>query len=147
MAVENKITVSLVSKDTAKISLSLSDDSGSVVASATDISPVIKFITTGPAGPPGDNASVGNNSITSAKIANGAVTGAKLGSSAVTTTKINNGAVTNQKIGDSAVTANKIASIIGSYCSLHERAPGSASHWRASGSFPRRWTLQLHLLC
>jgi len=109
MAVENKITVSLASKDTAKVSLSLSDDSGNIVASATDISPVIKFITTGPAGPPGDNAIINDNAITSAKIANGAVTGAKLSSGAVTVTKINNSAVSTAKIQNSAVTTDKIA--------------------------------------
>jgi len=53
---------------------------------------------------------VGDNAVTTAKIADGAVTTAKINDSAVTTPKINNGAVTTAKIADNAVTAAKIAS-------------------------------------
>ena len=109
MASQNKINVSLTSKETPIVSLTISDDSGAIVASATDITPVIKFVTTGPAGPQGLNAVVNDGSITSAKIATNAVTTSKINSGAVTTAKLKVNSVTSGKIVTGAVTADKIA--------------------------------------
>lgn len=52
---------------------------------------------------------IADGSVTTAKIANAAVTTAKVADSAVTTAKINNAAVTEAKLADSAVTTAKIA--------------------------------------
>jgi hypothetical protein len=49
------------------------------------------------------------DAVTETKIANGAVASAKLAESAVTTTKINDAAVTSQKINDGAVGTTKLA--------------------------------------
>lgn len=52
---------------------------------------------------------IGSGSVETAKIADGAVTAGKLGSGAVTSGKIASGAVTTAKIGAGAVTAEKLA--------------------------------------
>lgn len=55
-----------------------------------------------------DSIAVGDNAVTTAKIADGAVTAAKLASDAVTTVKILDANVTTAKIADTAVTAAKL---------------------------------------
>lgn len=57
-----------------------------------------------------DSIAVGDNAVTTAKIADGAVTAPKIASDAVTTVKILDANVTTAKIADGAATAAKIAS-------------------------------------
>jgi hypothetical protein len=130
MSSVNQIQVSLTSKDEASINLSLSDDlSGVVTASAIDKVHVLELVATGPAGPIGPAATVGEGSvdtehikasavtsakvaigaITNTKISDGSVSSAKLANLAVTTAKLNNDAVTGAKIADNAIGAEHIA--------------------------------------
>tara|TARA_R100000278_G_scaffold2861_1_gene5500 strand:- start:400 stop:2901 length:2502 start_codon:yes stop_codon:yes gene_type:complete len=130
MPIENQIIVSVTSKDTAKIVLALSDDSNSNFAvSAVDISPVIKFIPTGPAGPSGggiseisdgfiDTNHIKNSAVTFSKLANNSVSfyalqtnsvsSGKIQANAITSTKIQNGAVTFAKLSNNSVGPDQI---------------------------------------
>lgn len=120
MAISNNIEVSIVSKDTATVSLGISaDSSANTTALSPDSAPVISFIATGPQGPPGTNAVVSDGgigtpqiqglSITTEKVADSAITNSKLGNYAVSAGKMGSNAVTTAKIAADAVTGAKIA--------------------------------------
>ena len=54
-------------------------------------------------------AKIVNGAVTTDKVANGAITNEKIGANAITTNRIASGAVTNEKLNNNAVTANKIS--------------------------------------
>lgn len=72
-----------------------------------------------------------DNSVTTAKIANGAVTSDKIGANAVTTVKIDGGAVTSEKIADGSITTVKLDQSLSEAISNAENAldASSASTW------------------
>jgi hypothetical protein len=55
------------------------------------------------------SADIGSNAVTSSKIADGTIAAADLASNAITTAKVANNAVTGEKIADGAITGAKIA--------------------------------------
>jgi len=106
---ENKINISLESKDTATINIALGETLSGTLTTEIDQVPVMSFITTGPAGPAGDNATIADGSITTAKLAGASVTSTKIGTNAVTSSKIINLAVGRTKIANDAVDSTKLA--------------------------------------
>ena len=126
MATENKIYINLESKEKAEVNLALSDSSGAVQASAIDITPIIKFITTGPAGPQGEIGTLTAGGVQTVHISSGAITEATIGSEAVTSSKIGDGAVTSAKIGSQEVTTGKIADDAITQSKLADNSVGAA---------------------
>jgi len=125
------VNLSLQAKSTPTVNITV-NEAGSVSGTGS-VSPVIKFVASGEAGPTGaqgiQGTIAGNDVITTSNIQNGAVSTAKLADDSVTadklgpnsvygaaipdlgidTTKIGNDAVTSAKIADDAVTSAHIA--------------------------------------